>query len=47
MVARILEQGHPVYYDQNTAAGLGGDSVNRQKAKLGTLKWVYVGKTPR
>ncbi|MCU0290680.1 MAG: prolyl oligopeptidase family serine peptidase [Thermoanaerobaculaceae bacterium] len=47
MVARMLEQGHPVYYYENTEGGHGGGSVNRQKAEIKALEWAYLWKMLR
>ncbi|HNX51025.1 MAG TPA: prolyl oligopeptidase family serine peptidase, partial [Thermoanaerobaculaceae bacterium] len=47
MVARMLEQGHPVYYYENTEGGHGGGAVNRQKAEIKALEWAYLWKMLR
>jgi prolyl oligopeptidase len=43
----MLEQGHPVYYYENTEGGHGGGSVNRQKAEIKALEWAYLWKMLR
>ena len=47
MVARMIEQGHPVYYYENTEGGHGGGSVNRQKAEIKALECAYLWKMLR
>jgi prolyl oligopeptidase len=47
MVARMLEQGHPVYYFENTEGGHGSGSVNSQRAYIRGLEFAYLWKMLR
>jgi prolyl oligopeptidase len=47
MVARMLEQGHPVYYFENIEGGHGFGSTNRQTAQVNTLEYAYLWKMLR
>ncbi|CAM5195894.1 prolyl oligopeptidase family serine peptidase [Alishewanella longhuensis] len=42
MVARLLEQGHPVYYYENIEGGHAGASDNRQSARMAALEYSYL-----
>ena len=42
MVARMLEQGHPVYYFENTEGGHGSGTVSKQTAYVTALEYAYL-----
>ena len=42
MAARMLEQGHPVFYYENTEGGHGGAADNEQRAHLLALEFAYL-----
>jgi len=42
MVARLEEQGHPVYYFENTEGGHGSGAVNKQTAQVTALQYAYL-----
>ena len=42
MVARMLEQGHPVLYYENIEGGHGGAADNEQRAHLQALEFSYL-----
>jgi prolyl oligopeptidase len=42
MVARMIEQGHPVLYFEVIEGGHGAGSVNAQKAKTSALQYAYL-----
>ncbi len=42
MVAKMEEQGHPVYYFENTEGGHGSGAVNKQKAQITALEYSYL-----
>ncbi len=44
MVARMIEQGHKVYYYENIEGGHGGAANNKQHAYMATLGYVYLYK---
>ena len=41
MVARMMEQGHPVLYFENIEGGHGGAANLKQAARVGAMKYVY------
>ena len=47
MVAKMLADGHPVYYFEQIEGGHGSGSVNRQKATMAALEFSYLWKTLR
>jgi prolyl oligopeptidase len=47
MVARMLEQNHPVYYFENTEGGHGSGTTNRQTAQVNALEFAYLWKMLR
>jgi len=47
MVARMLAQGHPVLYFENTEGGHGSGSVNAQRARVTALQYAYLWKKLR
>jgi len=42
MAALMLEQGHPLYYFENTEGGHGGAADNEQRATLQALEYSYL-----
>ncbi len=42
MVAKLEEQGHPVYYFENTEGGHGSGAVNKQTAQVTALQYAYL-----
>ncbi len=42
MVAKMLAQGHPVYYFENTEGGHGSGSVSTQTAKINAMEFAYL-----
>ena len=42
MVAKMEEQGHPVYYFENTEGGHGSGAVNKQTAHVTALQYSYL-----
>jgi prolyl oligopeptidase len=42
MVAKMLDQGHPVYYFENTEGGHGSGSINAQRARTNALTYSYL-----
>ncbi len=42
MVARMMEQGHPVLYFENIEGGHGGAADNEQRAHLLALEYAYL-----
>ncbi len=42
MVARMIEQGHPVLYFENTEGGHAAGSTNAQRAKMWALTYAYL-----
>jgi prolyl oligopeptidase len=42
MVAKMEEQGHPVYYFENTEGGHGSGAVNKQTAHVTALQYAYL-----
>ncbi len=42
MVARMLEQGHPVLYFENTEGGHAAGATNAQRAKMWALTYAYL-----
>lgn len=42
MVAKLEEQGHPVYYFENTEGGHGSGAVNKQTAHVTGLQYAYL-----
>jgi len=42
MVARMREQGHPLYYFENTEGGHGGSANHEQAAVIAALQIVYM-----
>ncbi|HXI03225.1 MAG TPA: prolyl oligopeptidase family serine peptidase [Candidatus Saccharimonadales bacterium] len=47
MVAKMLDQGHPVYYFENIEGGHGAGSVNSQRAMVDALEYAYLWKMIR
>jgi len=47
MVAKMLEQGHPVYYFENFEGGHGGGVVNEERARTYALEYAYLWKMLR
>jgi len=47
MAARLLEQGHPCYFYENTEGGHAGAANNRQRAYMGALAYAYLWKQLR
>ncbi len=44
MVARMIEQGHPVYYFENIEGGHGSGSTNSQRAMIRAFEFSYLWK---
>jgi len=44
MAARMLEQGHPFYFYENTEGGHAGAANNRQRAYMNALAYAYLWK---
>ncbi len=42
MVAKMEEQGHPVYYFENTEGGHGSGAVNKETAQVTALQYAYL-----
>jgi prolyl oligopeptidase len=42
MVARMIDQGHPVLYFENTEGGHGAGSTNAQSARTTALQYAYL-----
>ncbi len=47
MAARMLEQGHPFYFYENTEGGHAGAANNRQRAYMSALTYAYLWKQLR
>ncbi|MFB3904276.1 MAG: prolyl oligopeptidase family protein [Acidobacteriota bacterium] len=47
MAARMLEQGHPFYFYENTEGGHAGAANNRQRAYMSALAYAYLWKQLR
>jgi prolyl oligopeptidase len=47
MAARMLEQGHPFYFYENTEGGHAGAANNRQRAYMNALEFAYLWKQLR
>jgi prolyl oligopeptidase len=42
MVAKMTDQGHPVYYYENTEGGHAAAATNRQRAYMSALAYAYL-----
>ena len=47
MVAKMEDQGHPVYYFENIEGGHGSGAVNKQNAQVTALQYAYLWKMLR
>jgi len=47
MAARMMEQGHPVYYFEQIEGGHGSGVVNQQRAYTTALEYAYLWKMLR